>query len=82
MSGQDDGGPASTGMSLRDYFAAKADPGLEGISVRTAKELMGSDPPGSGADREHLENIRWWMEAEARWSYMKADAMLKAREAK
>lgn len=74
MKQQNDEGPAfptsgnihgTRGMSLRDYFAAKALPGLMGRGWR--------DPTTGGTP----ENI---MEIWARSSYAMADAMLKARK--
>ena len=60
----------SAGMTLRDYFAAKA---MQGII-----EKYGSNPPyfdEDGGDDGPDQEI-------ARWAYELADAMLRAREAK
>ena len=67
MSGDDCSRP---GMTLRDYFAAKA---MQGII-----EKYGSNPPyfdEDGWDDGPDQEI-------ARWAYELADAMLRARESK
>jgi hypothetical protein len=84
---RDGGGPAfpildmsetqCEGLTIRDWFAGQADPrevyGKHGISKITAERLMGSNVAnGEGNDR-------WWSEANAKWKYQMADAMLKAR---
>ena len=61
-----DGGHFSEGMTLRDYFAAKAMQGLMGRSWADAK---------TGKFPENLHAV--WATA----AYQMADAMLKAREA-
>lgn len=72
-----------TNPDLRDWFAGQALEGLsateEGIVEGVAKALMGGRP--EGIETLSLEWFKWWAEAEARWCYMKADAMLKARSA-
>ena len=76
MSGADTGGPAfpaqfyderSTGMTLRDYFAAKAMQGW----VACSPVIMGEPMNGSVQMAEQL----------AVASFVLADAMLKARKA-
>jgi hypothetical protein len=57
----------SLGMTLRDYFAAKA---MQVMMAETDGE--GDDNPGSP---------RWSPEEVANLSYDQADAMLRAREA-
>jgi len=52
--------PVNSGMSLRDYFAAKA---MQGYCANPQDEAWGVDPYEV-----------------ARWAYINADAMLKARE--
>jgi hypothetical protein len=89
MSKVDDGGPAfpvpgdanmneQVGMSLRDWFAANASLtdhfGLESMGTAMAEHLNGSDCPEGDADR-----FAWWAAAYARFRYIMADAMLKAR---
>lgn len=71
---------AHPSIGLRDYFAAEADVGPEGIGIVLAKALMGGEP-ASASPEDPLANFRWWEEAVARWRYMHADAMLKARTA-
>lgn len=71
------------GMTLRDYFAAHADISgdLEGdgcIEHRLALSLMNGEIPPSW-DNDYLEARVWWASAESRLRYMKADAMLEAR---
>ena len=57
---------SDTGMTLRDYFAAKAIPTLIGNFL--SKDLDLTDPNG-------------WMDGLAMDAYLMADAMMKAREA-
>ena len=72
-----DGGPAfpsdhsrhnEPGMSLREYFAAKAIPAVYATAMEEAKE-------GSGLFRHDDWRVGLALDA-----YMMADAMLKARE--
>lgn len=82
-----DGGPAfpetplsggHLGMSLRDYFAAHAhihiydDPNEVYYSGATGVEVPTTNDPVSWA--------QFWADVEAKLRYMRADAMLKARE--
>lgn len=62
------------GMTLRDYFAAKAIVRSDELSYEFATKLMGSEPPSG-----KLENYNWWASYEAKLRYIHADAMLKAR---
>lgn len=57
------------GLSMRDYFAAKA---MANFSIRA----------GSPSRPEELSDEEWakWWEWSARQAYIQADAMLKARE--
>jgi hypothetical protein len=78
-------GSGGKGISARDYFAAKADisKDLEDdgcIAERLALNLMDGSPMPAW-DSDYLAARIWWAEAEARLRYMKADAMLKARQA-
>ena len=62
------------GMSLRDYFAAKA---MQAVWSGQEQSYPGPYPP----DEEKLEQWRTEsLERAAIWSYRQADAMLKARE--
>ena len=93
---KDNGGPAfgelqqvgdvtmrDGGLSIRDYFAAKADISHEieddgCIGQRLAIALMDGAMPPSW-DNDYLEARIWWARAESRLRYMKADAMLLER---
>lgn len=77
--------PPHYGMSLRDYFAAKADPrqifAEGGLPKWVAEIHMGCAMPATGkcpADNAAAEE--WWMNALAWWKYRMADAMLVAKE--
>ena len=87
----DDGGPAfpapvcgNPGMTIRDYFAAKADPnqiyGTVGLPLGVAEALMGSKSPNCAT--EPVTNAVWWSQALAKWKVMHADHMLAARAKK
>lgn len=92
MSTQDNGGPAfppmhdpethAFGMTLRDYFAAHEpiDPEYS-IGRSLAEMLVGRALPvadGNGAACP-LAVTTFWAEAEAKYRYLRADSMLKAR---
>ena len=95
MSNQiNDGGPAfpvsveawdrgqHLGMSLRDYFAAAETlDDLEDLNMGCAIALAGPKPAG-----DWCSNPIEWLKWDARWRaevrFIRADAMLKAREAK
>lgn len=77
------------GMTLRDYFATheQLDPN-ESIGLGLAERLAGRPHPGprdeggklkAGADP--VEGAIFWADAEAAYRYLRADAMLRAREA-
>jgi hypothetical protein len=71
-------------MMLRDYMAIHADLSKDieddgCIARRLAIALMGGDPPNW--DDYYLDARLWWLEAESRLRYRKADAMLRARSA-
>lgn len=72
------------GVTARDYFAAKANPRdvYEGgdIPESVSRAIMGT--PAPDCMTKQLENTLWWCEAVAKWKYMQADAMLRAREVK
>lgn len=63
------------GMTLRDYFAAKEPIGEDTVTPELATNLMGTPTPTGGI----VERAKWWAEAEARYKYLRADAMLKVR---
>jgi hypothetical protein len=87
MGAPDDGGPAfpvpndanvngQEGMTLRDYFAAKAD-GIDAeCSALYAEALTGRAKPEGG---DLIEWSIFWADADARAKYIQADAMLRAR---
>lgn len=65
------------GMSLREWFAGNIQLDAAGISVNQAQALMGEKAPDWSVDMDkNLECIKWWVEAEARYRYTLADAML------
>ena len=87
-----DGGPAfpnhsgddrdDNGMTLRDWFAGKEQlSDCHDIVMETCEALAGKRPDGNWAT-----NAIAWCEWEAAWRarirYIRADAMLKAREVK
>lgn len=97
MSAIKDGGPAfptpndgfdgmTYGMSLRDWFAGM-EKAPDDLSVGYAEALVGRSHPhketslGAINPDATIATIEFWAEAEARYRYIHADAMLKAREA-
>lgn len=71
------------GMSLRDYFAVHEpiDPN-ESIGRALAEKLTGRPLPiKAGNTYDPLEVAIFWADAEAAYRYLRADAMLRAREA-
>lgn len=66
---------ADQGVTKRDWFAAQMDCR---VSVRNAEALMGSKAPPQDADP--IAHMQWWALAEARYRYLKADAMMGARK--
>lgn len=77
------------GMTLRDYFAAKAS-GSEVADLifrhasKHAKEMLaGREMPANDSDRakHQVEMIQFEIDVTAKIRFMVADAMLKAREA-
>lgn len=96
MSGDiDNGGPAfpfeekcadgthyhdHAGMSLRDYFAAHR-PAPTVLSRAWGEVVVGPYPKVDGLDAPYgLAVVLWWADVEAAWSYIQADAMLRARK--
>lgn len=63
---------ADQGVTKRDFFAAHVDITL---SMRTAHALMGTSIP-----TDTIGEMNWWAEAEAKYRYLKADAMMRARK--
>jgi hypothetical protein len=76
----------SQGMSLRDWFAGM-EKAPDDLSVGYAEALVGRPHPhketslGAINPDATIATIEFWAEAEARYRYIKADSMLKAREA-
>lgn len=66
------------GIDLRDYAAVHMDLNEEDVSVSRAYTLMGCRPPDCAANPEAA--LQYWLDAEARYRYLRADAMLRARE--
>jgi len=68
-------------LDLRDYFAAKHVVNDQEITPSLAKAIMGSVIPTSdGSPEQIIAMYKWWAEAESRYKFMHADAMLRARE--
>lgn len=67
----------SAGMTLRDYFAAKADLDLDECSVLYATGILGRGMPDFAA--YPAENAAFWAEFRAKMRYIEADAMLAER---
>lgn len=65
------------GMTLRDYFAANLASEVTISDKEIAETLVGREWPSSD-----IEVIQFAFDLDARLRYMKADAMLRAREAK
>ena len=69
------------GMTLRDYFAAKAMDGfLASGAGRDLGEFMDGTEGWNGGEKIDDFLIRERLPMVAKWSYAQADAMLKARE--
>lgn len=67
------------GMSLRDWFASHhAVP--ETLTTKYAEALAGRKCPTGTGPEVILDGIRFWMEADAAYRYIFADAMLEARK--
>ena len=67
------------GMTLRDYFAAKADIGnVDEITPQTGEALLGTKCPLWQDDVRGC--LEWWALARSTMRYIEADAMLKARK--
>lgn len=63
---------ADQGITKRDWFATMGDGQL---SVPRALILMGYEVPADSAGA-----MKWWATAEAKYRYLKADAMMEARK--
>lgn len=65
---------ADQGVTKRDWLAAQMDCR---VSVRNAEALMGQAVPGM---EDPIAHMLWWALAEAKYRYLKADAMMEARK--
>lgn len=68
-------------FDLRDYLAATLEVPLEKdgcLPQDLAVHLMDEPPPDWDSNR--LDAYKWWAEAEAKFRYLRADAMLRVRE--
>ena len=87
MTNKDNGGPAfgefqqvgdlamrDGGLSIRDYFAAKAIPSGLNVSSHDAANLVGRECPFDSAGK-----IQWLADVHAALCWIMADAMLKER---
>ncbi|MBD8556336.1 hypothetical protein IFT84_17650 [Rhizobium sp. CFBP 8762] len=78
-----DGIAYSTGMSMRDWFAGNQTVPSQ-LSVEYAEALCGRQHPhktiGALGSDEILQVLAFWADAEARYRYIFADAMLAARD--
>lgn len=70
---------AQEGMTLRDYFAAKAEGPDGDATAEFVAKCLGWPVPrlDPSATRDWF---MWWRAAESEWKYAQADAMLKARK--
>ena len=70
-----------TRTELRDWFAGAInvdheDESIDGLGPTTFAKAFGPQP------KDPIEILWYWAMVEAKWRYMKADAMLAAREVK
>lgn len=77
----DKGGPAfpsayTDGMTLRDYFAVHGDGISDDFSLEIGAVFAGYPLPEGGS---LLEQLEWCARADASFRYMRADAMIAAR---
>lgn len=63
---------------LRDEFAMHIK--IDDLTLLTAEVIMGCKRPVF--EIINMEVIQWWLDAESKYRYMQADAILKAREIK
>ncbi|MNO64673.1 hypothetical protein D3C76_554080 [compost metagenome] len=66
-----------SGMTLRDYFAAKADLDLDEYTVLYATGILGYGMPDYAAFP--VENAAFWAAFRAKMRFIEADAMLAER---
>ena len=70
--------PQYPGASMRDYFAATLNFDGEAFGVRQAEALMGEKQPLYTKENA-ADLLQWWITAEAKYRYARADAMLRER---
>lgn len=81
-----EGQVSCVGMTLRDWFAG-SEKAPDEISVDYAEALTGRAHPhksttlGRIDPKATIETIQFWADAQARYRYIMADAMLAARKA-
>jgi hypothetical protein len=68
--------PQEYGMTLRDYFAAKAEPFDGESSHNWIASRLGIQVPEYSDPHDWA---KWYAMADAKWKYMQADAMIAAR---
>lgn len=68
------------GMSLRDYFAANAEPFGGDLNDALIQAVAGRQEPDWRT--QPLAYMQWLAEATVKWKLMQADAMLAARNQK
>lgn len=66
------------GMSLRDWFAGQVDPLDVDVDRDYAAAICGRPQPEGHSDL--LAIAAWWAEANAKYRYLQADAMIAARK--
>lgn len=67
--------PQYPGATMRDYFAATLNFDPDSFGVRQAEALMGEKQP-LFTTTNAAELLTWWLTAEAKYRYARADAML------
>lgn len=70
--------PQYPGATMRDFFAATLNFDPDSFGVAQAEALMGEKQPGFTVDNA-AERLAWWLTAEAKYRYARADAMLRER---
>lgn len=68
-----------TGMTLRDYFASRAEVSPDGLSREQSKAIYTPMPDGMAQEWDPGVWVRWRAAATARLRYIQADAMLLER---
>ena len=72
-----------TGMSLRDYFASSISDNFDDLHRDAQYALMGWSPSEASSDYVSgsygTKYLEWLAKGRAKWKFMQADAILKAR---